>query len=70
MSINIFEESDMIIDLDFKQRSLLFAKIAQLVYSDDVKAVKKEALKLGFKEIEFYNTMVHKHIVYKMMQIW
>jgi triacylglycerol lipase len=55
MSINIFEESDMIIDLDFKQRSLLFAKIAQLVYSDDVKAVKKEALKLGFNEIEFYN---------------
>ena len=55
MSINIFEESDMIIDLDFKQRSLLFAKIAQLAYSDDVKAVKKEALKLGFNEIEFYN---------------
>lgn len=45
----------MIADLNFKQRSLLFAKIAQLVYSDDVKAVRKEAKQLGFTEVEFYN---------------
>ena len=43
-----------IIDLTFKQRSLLFAQLSQLSYSN-LKAVKKQAKRMGFDQIEFYN---------------
>ena len=49
------EENIMIADMDFKQRSLLFAKLASIAYSDDTIQVNKEASALGFTEIEFYN---------------
>lgn len=45
----------MISDMNFKQRSLLFAKLASIAYSDDTKQVKKDVKALGFTEIEFYN---------------
>lgn len=45
----------MISDMNFRQRSLLFAKLASIAYSDDTKQVKKDAKALGFTEIEFYN---------------
>jgi|TARA_B110000503_G_scaffold135423_1_gene216018 triacylglycerol lipase len=45
----------MIADMNFNERSLMFARLAELVYSDDVKEVKKEAKKLGFTTVEFYN---------------
>ena len=41
--------------MTFLERSLLFAKLASIAYSDDVKQVKKDAKALGFTEIEFYN---------------
>lgn len=41
--------------MEFLERSLLFAKLASIAYSDDVKQVKKDAKALGFTEIEFYN---------------
>ena len=40
--------------MDFKQRSLLFAKLAQIAYLDKKDATKK-AKELGFTTIEFYN---------------
>ena len=45
----------MITEMEFLERSLLFAKLASIAYSDDVKQVKKDVKKLGFTEIEFYN---------------
>jgi len=41
-------------ELDFKQRSLFFAKLAQIAYLDEKEAT-KHAKKLGFSTIEFYN---------------
>lgn len=41
--------------MEFLERSLLFAKLASIAYSDDVKQVKKDVKKLGFTEVEFYN---------------
>jgi len=41
-------------ELDFKQRSLLFAKLAQIAYLDE-KSVKKHAKRMGFTTVEFYN---------------
>jgi len=41
-------------DLNFMQRSLLFAKLASIAYNEP-KEVKKQARKLGFTTIEFYN---------------
>jgi triacylglycerol lipase len=41
--------------MEFLERSLLFAKLASIAYSDDVKQVKKDAKALGFTEVEFYN---------------
>lgn len=43
-----------IIDLDFKQRSLLFAKLSSIAYGS-MKEVKSQAKELGFTTIEFYN---------------
>ena len=45
----------MILDMSFEQRSLLFAKLSSIAYSDDTKQVKKDARALGFTTIEFYN---------------
>ena len=45
----------MISDMNFMERSLLFAKLASIAYSDDTKQVKKDVKALGFTEIEFYN---------------
>ena len=45
----------MISELDFKQRSLLFAKLSTIAYNSDVKQVKKDAKELGFTTIEFYD---------------
>ena len=41
-------------DLDFKERSLLFAKLASIAYLDDNEA-SAEVKKLGFTTVEFYN---------------
>ena len=43
----------MISELDFKQRSLLFAKLAAIAYEDKEEAT-KQGKKLGFSTIEFY----------------
>ena len=45
----------MISEMTFMERSLLFAKLASIAYQDDTKKVLKQAKKLGFTEIEFYN---------------
>lgn len=45
----------MISELSFKQRSLLFAKLSKIAYEDDVKSVRKQAKKLGFTDVEFYD---------------
>jgi len=44
----------MIKQLNFINRSLLFAKLSQISYLDEKKA-SKEAKKLGFNQIEFYD---------------
>ena len=41
-------------NMNFKQRSLLFAKLAQIAYCNE-KEAKSQAKKLGFTTIEFYN---------------
>ena len=41
--------------MSFPDRSLLFAKLSQLAYNDNIKTVKKQAKKLGFTTVEFYN---------------
>jgi triacylglycerol lipase len=41
-------------DLSIAERSLLFAKLASIAYSDP-KQAKKQAKKLGFTTVEFYN---------------
>ena len=43
-----------IITLNFKERSLLFAELAQIAYLDE-KAATKTAKQLGFTTVEFYN---------------
>lgn len=43
-----------IITLNFKERSLLFAELAQIAYLDE-KNASKLAKKLGFTTVEFYN---------------
>jgi len=45
----------MITEMTFLERSLLFAKLASIAYSDDVEQVKKDVRKLGFTTVEFYN---------------
>ena len=45
----------MITEMNFKERSLLFANLAQIAYNDDVEEVKKAVRKLGFTTVEFYN---------------
>tara|TARA_B100002019_G_scaffold276744_1_gene275867 strand:+ start:7196 stop:7954 length:759 start_codon:yes stop_codon:yes gene_type:complete len=45
----------MITEMTFMERSLLFAKLASISYSDDVEYVKKVVRKLGFTTVEFYN---------------
>lgn len=44
----------MIKDLSFIQRSLLFARLSEISYLDQKKVV-KEAKKLGFDQVEFYD---------------
>jgi len=46
----------MITELNFKQRSLLFAKLASIAYLDKKEAV-KEVKKLGFNTVEFYDNL-------------
>jgi triacylglycerol lipase len=41
-------------DLSFKERSLLFARLASIAYSDP-KTAKKSVKSLGFTEVEFYD---------------
>jgi len=41
--------------MTFLERSLLFAKLASIAYSDNVEQVKKDVRKLGFTTVEFYN---------------
>ena len=41
-------------DLSFKEKSLLFAKLASIAYGD-LEVVKKEVKKLGFTTVEFYD---------------
>ena len=41
--------------MTFHERSLLFARLASIAYSDDVEQVKKDVRKLGFTTVEFYN---------------
>ena len=41
--------------LNFKERSLLFAKLSSIAYNDNIKEVKKQVKKLGFTTVEFYN---------------
>ena len=42
-------------DLNFAQRSHLFARLAGIAYSDDVSDVENKTKELGFTEVEFYN---------------
>jgi len=44
-----------ITELNFKERSLLFAKLAEISYNDNIKEVKKQVKTLGFTTVEFYN---------------
>jgi len=44
-----------IIKLSFPERSLLFAKLSEISYNDNIKEVKKQVKELGFTEVEFYN---------------
>jgi triacylglycerol lipase len=41
--------------MDFPNRSLLFARLASISYNSNIKEVKKQAKKLGFTTVEFYN---------------
>lgn len=41
--------------MDFPNRSLLFAKLSQIAYNDNIKEVKKQVKELGFTTVEFYN---------------
>jgi len=44
----------MITNLSFKERSVLFAKLAQIAYMNE-KAATKQAKSMGFTTVEFYN---------------
>lgn len=50
----ISEGTNMITEMTFKQRSLLFAKLASIAYNDDLNWVKKKAKTFGFTTVEFY----------------
>ena len=39
---------------NFKERSLLFAKLSSIAYNDNIKEVKAQVKKLGFTTVEFY----------------
>ena len=39
-------------DIDFKKRSLLFARLSKISYNN-IKVAKKQAERLGFTEVEF-----------------
>jgi len=41
--------------MDFPNRSLLFARLSGIAYNDNIKEVKKQAKSLGFTTVEFYN---------------
>src|SRR6056300_400389 len=41
--------------MNFPDRSLLFAKLASIAYNDNIKEVKSQVKKLGFTTVEFYN---------------
>jgi len=41
--------------MDFPNRSLLFAKLSAIAYNDNVKEVKSQVKKLGFTTVEFYD---------------
>ena len=41
--------------IDFKDRSLLFAKLSSIAYNDNIKEVKKQVKSLGFTTVEFYD---------------
>ena len=41
--------------MDFAERSLLFAKLSSIAYNDNIKEVKKQVKALGFTTVEFYN---------------
>jgi hypothetical protein len=43
-----------IMTMNFKQRSLLFAKISQIAYLNKANAT-KQAKKIGFTTVEFYD---------------
>ena len=45
----------MINELNFAERSLLFAKLAEISYNDNIKEVKKQVKTLGFTTVEFYD---------------
>jgi triacylglycerol lipase len=42
-------------DMNFKERSLLFARLANISYNDNIKEVKKQVKTLGFTTVEFYD---------------
>lgn len=44
-----------ILEMNFRERSLLFARLSQIAYLDEVDTVKKHAIELGFQDIKFYN---------------
>ena len=46
----------MITDLDFPQRSVLFAELSKLVYSSDQDYVRSRAQELGFDSVKYYNS--------------
>jgi len=41
--------------LSFKEKSLLFAKLSHISYSDDIKEVKAYVKELGFTQVKFYD---------------
>ena len=51
-----FEDKKMITNLDFPERSVLFAKLSKLVYSSDQDHVRSHALELGFDSVEYYDS--------------
>lgn len=44
-----------ITSMSFPDRSLLFAKLSSIAYNNNIKEVKKQAKKLGFTTIEYYD---------------
>ena len=48
-------------DLSFNERSLLFAKLSSIAYSN-IKEVKRQAKQLGFTTVEYYDKEGLRHI--------